>query len=90
MILCTVSLSKSIFVESILHHFAVFEEAFRLCSEREMKKGHRQETETTEMPDVDALGWARSRVTWTMWPAKVLLDPRVSDKDRVGRKPTGR
>lgn len=56
MILGTVSLSKSIFVESILHHFAVFEEAFRLCSEREMKKGHRQETETTEMPDVDALG----------------------------------
>lgn len=62
MILCTVSLSKSIFVESILHHFAVFEEAFRLCSEREMKKGHRQETQTTEMhrlverPDVDALG----------------------------------
>mmetsp|Transcript_9263 Transcript_9263/g.17046 ORF Transcript_9263/g.17046 Transcript_9263/m.17046 type:complete len:412 (+) Transcript_9263:34-1269(+) len=26
---------------------------------------------------------ARMRVTWTMWPARLLLDPRLSDKDTV-------
>eukprot|EP00439_Symbiodinium_sp_Y106_P085245 s46_g27.t4 len=26
---------------------------------------------------------ARLRVTWTMWPARLLLDPRLSDKDTV-------
>ena len=26
---------------------------------------------------------SRSQITWTMWPARILLDPRVSDKDAL-------